>query len=346
MSSNGDCFLVLPDSCANDCLIVGRNNEDETALGVSQEVCYYDVSEVLEGKTAGGGDSTKLCVILQKPKPGVWGGDFGANERNVVVGLTWSTGEESSEDGLLGTDIVRMTLAQSESAESAVEQIGELVTKESSDAAKLNFIVCDATGAWLVSCAGKVWAAEKVKAGHLRVPSGGLTVTTTIDKSSDGLDAAANFAAAHDAETTPLAWCGPEPNGDAKYTLPDMFETLRSASNAASSRAACISVLSAKGISCHWFTATPNASESVFKPFVFAPAPRVSPLTKVQAEADVTLLHKLHSQRKPAALEHLRSLEASCVEELNNLFGLQDQPTEELDELLKDCVEAEVKFYR
>lgn len=50
-----------------------------------------------------------LRVILQKPKPGVWGGDFGANERSVAVSLTWSAGEEEARDSdcLLGTDIVR-----------------------------------------------------------------------------------------------------------------------------------------------------------------------------------------------------------------------------------------------
>jgi len=46
---------------------------------------------------------------LQKPKPGVWGGDFGANDRGVAIGLTWSDGQEEAKatDSLLGTDIVR-----------------------------------------------------------------------------------------------------------------------------------------------------------------------------------------------------------------------------------------------
>lgn len=243
-----------------------------------------------------------------------------------------------------------LALAESQDVDAAVDRIGELLAKYSSDNSKLNFIVCDPTAAWLLSSAGKVWAAEKVQSSWLRVPSGGLTVTTTIDKSSEGLDAEASFAAAHDAEAkAPDAdWCGPKPGeGDANYTQQDMFETLRSASGP-ESRAASVAVLSAKGssISCHWFTGTPNAAESVFKPFVFAPKPRISPLTQVQPEAEQTLLHSLHANRKPAALEHLRSLERSCVDELNNYFSLQDHASDELDELLKDCVEAEVKFYR
>lgn len=50
-----------------------------------------------------------LRVILQKPQPGLWGGDFGANERGVAVGLNWTAGEMEAKDSnsLLGTDIVR-----------------------------------------------------------------------------------------------------------------------------------------------------------------------------------------------------------------------------------------------
>jgi secernin len=40
-----------------------------------------------------------------------------------------------------------------------------------------------------------------------------------------------------------------------------------------------VSVLSAAGSGkphCHWFTATPNPQESVFKPFIFTPDARIS----------------------------------------------------------------------
>lgn len=124
-----------------------------------------------------------------------------------------------------------------------------------------------------------------------------------------------------------------------------MFNTLRSAADSATARSASVSVLTT-GISCYWFTATPNASESVFKPFVFAPNPKISPLTKVPPDNTHTLLHKLHAQRKPAAIEDLKALEAGCVEELNTYLAEHPTADEELDELMKDCVEAEVKFYR
>lgn len=125
-----------------------------------------------------------------------------------------------------------------------------------------------------------------------------------------------------------------------------MFDTLRTAANDNTSRSASVSVLSKNGISSHWFTATPNASESVFKPFVFAPKPKISPLTKAPPDGEVTLLHKLHGQRKLASLEHLKALETACVKEVSAYLKEHPVANEELDELMKDCVEAEVKFYR
>lgn len=56
MSSNADCFIVLPANCASGSLILGRNAEDATevgGVGVATEVCYYDVSDILEGKVRG-----------------------------------------------------------------------------------------------------------------------------------------------------------------------------------------------------------------------------------------------------------------------------------------------------
>lgn len=70
--------------------------------------CYLQHYQTDGGATVEpAGDA--LRVILQKPKPGLWGGDFGANDRGVAIGLTWSDGQEEAKDNdsLLGTDIVR-----------------------------------------------------------------------------------------------------------------------------------------------------------------------------------------------------------------------------------------------
>lgn len=156
-----------------------------------------------------------------------------------------------------------------------------------------------------------------------------------------------NFAASFCLDgTDSSAWSAAEPTGDGSFNLNQMFETLRSNAANTLARSANISVLKPNGISCHWFTGTPNANDSVFKPFIFSAQPKISPLTKVQSGQEVTLLHKLHAQRKPSSLEKLKNLEAACVSEMEAYFAEHEQPEDELDELLKDCVEAEVKFYR
>ncbi|XP_067614970.1 secernin-1 [Eurosta solidaginis] len=364
MSSTGDCFVVQAPNTTEGTIIFGRNSLDADAVTEAQEVDFYDASTALEGKPDGGADVVKangeiLRVILQKARPGAWGGDVGANDRNVSVGVSWTAQEPAGEsDALTSSDILRLTLAIANNAVSAVERIGFLISNHSSDDAKFSFVVCDPSEVWLVSSGGKLWAAQRVNDGTLRITSKGLSVRTTIDKSSEGLEDALkaqglwdgegelNFASCFGADNEKDAnWSGETPNGDGSYSLTSMFETLRSAAEAGTARSASVSVLTT-GISCHWFTATPNACESVFKPFVFAPNPKISPLTKVQPDSTHTLLYKLHEQRKPAAVEDLKALEAACVEELNSYLAEHQSVDEELDELMKDCVEAEVKFYR
>lgn len=60
MSSQGNCFVVMPPNCATDTVILGRNAENESLVGVAQEVCFYDNSESLEGKV-----SVCVCLIFK-----------------------------------------------------------------------------------------------------------------------------------------------------------------------------------------------------------------------------------------------------------------------------------------
>lgn len=148
--------------------------------------------------------------------------------------------------------------------------------------------------------------------------------------------------------STAATWPANEPNADAKFSVIDMFKTLRAVESDQVPQSSHVSQLSSAGVSCHWFTATPNPKESVFKPFVFTPNARISPLTVVPVDGTTTLLHKLYQQRNWSAVGNLlRSLEDACVEEMTRtLSEIGSIGNSELDELLKDCVEAEVKFYR
>lgn len=159
-----------------------------------------------------------------------------------------------------------------------------------------------------------------------------------------------NFQQAFVTCIEPIAttWPGTAPSADTKFSVIDMFKTLRTVESDKSPQTSHVSQLSTIGVSCHWFTATPNPNESVFKPFVFTPNARISTLTVVQADGTDTLLHKLYKQRKwEACGTLLRSLEDACVDEMTRTLSEMGMVGNgEFDELLKDCVEAEVKFYR
>lgn len=129
-----------------------------------------------------------------------------------------------------------------------------------------------------------------------------------------------------------------------------MFKVLRSVPCEQNPQSSHVSTLSSSGISCNWFTGTSNPNESVFKPFIFTDGPKISPLTQISEAESETLLHKLHSQRQWFSVgELLKNLESSCVADLKKFLtgaNVNNTLDEELKELMKDCVEAEVKFYR
>lgn len=129
-----------------------------------------------------------------------------------------------------------------------------------------------------------------------------------------------------------------------------MFQVLRSVPSEQNPQTSHVSTLTPSGVCCHWFTGTPNPNESVFKPFIFTNDPKISPLTKIPVTESETLLHKLHSQRQWSLVgDLLKNLENSCVTDLKGFLtgdGTDFNVDEECKELMKDCVEAEVKFYR
>lgn len=359
MSNSGDCFVVLPPITKT--VIFGRNSLNG---GEVQEVLYFPSSGNETAKCDSGAEierTSTLAIIVQKSTKIFWGSESGANEKHVCVSVVWSDGEPNDENSLKSTDIVRLTLENSSSALEAVDKIGELISQYGNDNSKFSFALCDLKDVWVLSTSGKLWAAEQIIEGYRRIPSNGLAVTTKIDKStenlgdklkdqgvwdgSDELNFSKSFSALPETESWPS---GEEPsNDDGSFNIRNMISTLRSVSSDCVGSSNVSSLLDS-GISCHWFTATPNPCESVYKPFVFSPNPKCSPLTKLPNTDDTeTLLHKLHSQRNWDMVgELLKSLESSCIDEVNQFLSQNPEPNQELDELMKDCVEAEVKFYR
>lgn len=252
----------------------------------------------------------------------------------------------------------RLVLERSDSADKAIDVISNLINQYNQDetietSPKYGFFICDTKQAFVMNIVGKLWAAEQISEGF-RAIGKGFSVATKIDKKSDGLEdklkelglfdgSELNFSQAFSMEIPDLKWPGEYPSSG--YSAQKMFEVLRaSAEGSGAIASSFVSVL--KGpMAVHWLTGTQDPRESVFKPFIFTNDAVVSPLTALKDD-DETPLRKLHANRKWDQVgELLKSLEKSCVDEVDG-YVVDNAPTDELSELLKDCVEAEVKFYR
>lgn len=254
-------------------------------------------------------------------------------------------------------------MERSDSAEKAIEVITQLIKQynNNDDAsvenlAKYGFFICDMNDVYVLDICGDMWAAESVT-DTFRAFGNSFSVKTKIDKKSEGLEEKLKELGLYDGSgelnfsnsfslSSDAKWPCEDP--ESGFSAQKMFQVLRSSSTKSGDEIASsfVSVLRAgSSPSIFWFTGTSNPSQSVFKPFIFTSNARISPLTAIKDEADESILRQLHKNRNWDQVgDLLQSLEKSCVDEVDGY--VDDAPLDELDELLKDCVEAEVKFYR
>lgn len=166
-----------------------------------------------------------------------------------------------------------------------------------------------------------------------------------------------------------------ELTADKQFNAERMFKILRDkessicmpASGSYHTSGSWVSVLRTKNDfpSCHWLTGTPDPSLSLFKPFIFSPNPNISShmtsssLSKDPAKMKPRFqfevdrrhnLYKLHGGyvKSNSALKNSKDLEEKFLKNTDNLMkkiecGLIDISA--CDDLLKDSVEEELKFY-
>ncbi|KAK7108928.1 secernin-2-like [Littorina saxatilis] len=270
-----------------------------------------------------------------------------------------------------------------------------------------SFLFADRQEAWALDTAGRLWVAKKITDGVYAMSSI-LSLGTDYDLSCPGLAEAAesgghwkadngpvDFAKAFNATFEGLSLsdkqqpvnrlrCGKALLEDkaktGKVTVSDLFDLLRDKESCVNlsgellTVGSQVSVLQPHGSKVpdvHWLTATPVPDLSVFKPFIFCPAPNlgkaalcpaISTEVRVRSGSQTCadrrhLLYRMHEQGKELMesgssqgkklLETMKTLEQQCVKDIADFLDSFDPSLmEEVPELFKDITEAEVKFYK
>lgn len=132
------------------------------ALGALVKCTYVEIPQVRHTH----------AVIGSRPW-WIWGFEHGVNEKGLAIGneAVWSRLAAGEEPGLLGMDLLRLTLERAETADEGLEVlIGLLETYGQSGSASRtgksfyhnSFILADGQGGWVLQTAGKHWVAKKI----------------------------------------------------------------------------------------------------------------------------------------------------------------------------------------
>ena len=133
------------------------------------------------------------AVVISRPS-WMWGAEMGANEHGVCVANTRvHTRVKVARGGVLGQDLVRLTLERCVSADDAVTVLTSLLQAHGQGGRDGHrkktrchsaFLIADAACAWVVDTADVHWAAKRVDG--LRTLSDALSIGQDFDRISDG----------------------------------------------------------------------------------------------------------------------------------------------------------------
>lgn len=280
---------------------------------------------------------------------------------------------ESDVKRLLGMDLLRLGLERSKTAKNAIDIITDLLERygqggpcDRNDAGFSyfnSFIVADPVEAYVLETVHNVWVVERVTREYRNI-SNVYSIQTKIDFHSKNLFEAAkatgkwngstdlNFAAVFGSSNDGTVSKGDgryaagrallqNYTSDKKFDLESMIKILRDKSsgicrdcyNAFPTASSQISLLSSEHLNVHYFTGTPDASVSVFKPFVFAKGSenQLTTLTKSPKTEDGK--HELYMKHESVypilkaknidgtrLRQQLQQLEERCITEMNQVM--------------------------
>ena len=121
-----------------------------------------------------------------------------------------------------------------------------------------------------------------------------------------------------------------------------------------------ISVISPRDspcVPCHWFTATPNPTTSIFKPFMFSPDVSIGCLT-VSEQADdrrhqlfqgqqaLRVLLENSDPKGHMILENLKEMETNCLEDVEEMMKNFDEDVfKKVSQIFLQMCTLELNFY-
>ncbi len=173
-----DMLLALPPATDGCHALFGANVHRRAAEAVSVQFTpgkIFAVGETLHTRFVPLPQTRQTFAVLAVKATGQWGCLAGVNERRVVVSCgDWESRFKRDTPGLLGPELVRLTLERAHSAGHALTVLTELIARHGQGSFASSpegegegegdhvFLIADAAEAYAVEAAGSAWAAQEI----------------------------------------------------------------------------------------------------------------------------------------------------------------------------------------
>ncbi|XP_067906886.1 secernin-1-like [Heterodontus francisci] len=412
VAPSSSCFVALPPATEAAYAIFGKNSArpgNEVQEVTYFPTALHEPGSKVQCTYITIGQAERTLAVTLSKSAWMWGAEMGANDHGVCIGngavMTKETAAET--EALLGMDLVRLGLERGATAKESLDVIVSLLEEYGQggnnfeDGETLHtfhsmFLIVDRTEAWVLETVDKYWAAEKITEG-LRSICDQLSITTNIDAEHPELRSYAqsqgwwdgeeefNFSAvfsppgAHEALGHHCTGKEHLQKQAGNITLQTMIDALRDRDNIDLDSflitGSMVSILpQSSSSSCiHFFTATPDPTRSIFKPFIFVDNVKPVPKTKSPSfgnedpakqqpgfQSRPDRRHELY-QAHECARSVMETEEGPGRELWQTMLDLEKQGLEAMQDILKcegpadpsevadlfyDCVDTELKFYK
>ncbi|MCB8876973.1 C69 family dipeptidase [Acidisoma silvae] len=172
-----DTMIALGDVTASGRVIFGKNSDrepNEAQYLTQQAAADHAPGSMVECTYIAIPQAAHTYAVLGSRPWWMWGFEHGMNEKGLTIGneAVWSRLPASDAPGLLGMDLLRLTLERAADADEAIAVLTDLLETygQSGNASASrtmlyhnSFILADGTGGWVLQTAGKHWAEKRIR---------------------------------------------------------------------------------------------------------------------------------------------------------------------------------------